>query len=251
MIQRGSIRGRKVIRQSINRLLALPIDAALRHLPGLEQFVSAKVDTRRLHVVLTRLRRRGLRIEIVYDIGARHGWWTETVRPSLPGARFFLFEANEIHTKALQETGERYFTAILSSEEKLVDFYGTGSPGDSYFREATEHYVGVTPRSLRTTTLDHIIELNDLPYPDFIKADVQGAEIDVLRGGRKALDKAKLVLLECPIVEYNEGAPNIHEYFCFMDECGFTPIDFVGRNWRKGRVVQVDVLFADIRANHG
>jgi len=241
----------RVIRTSINRLLAFPIGAALTHVPALEQFVSTKVDSRRLHIALTRLIGRGLKIEVVYDIGAHRGLWTEAVRASLPRARFFLFEANDMHTEALQQKGDRFFTAILSSEEKLVDFYATGSPGDSYFRESTEHYVEVPPTTVRATTLDHIVETHDLPYPDFIKADVQGAELDVLRGGTKALDRAKLVLLECPVVEYNEGAPSIHEYFRFMDERGFTPIDFPGRIWRKGRVVQIDVLFADIRTHQG
>jgi FkbM family methyltransferase len=125
------------------------------------------VETRRLPLALTRLRRRGLQIEIVYDIGAHRGQWAESVRASLPGARFFLFEANDAHTDALQESGERYFTAILSLEEKLVDFYSTGSPGDSYFREETEHYVGITPRRLPATTLDHLIETHDLPVPRF------------------------------------------------------------------------------------
>ncbi len=239
------------IRTSLNRLLGFPIAAVLTHVPALEQFVGASVDRRRLHIALTRLRRRGLKIETVYDIGARIGWWTETVRASLPGARFFLFEANEMHTKALQETGERYFIAVLSSEEKLVEFYATGSPGDSYFREATGHYAGVTPKTVRATTLDHIVETNELPYADLIKVDVQGAELDVLRGGTRALDNARLVLLECPIVEYNEGAPSIHEYFRFMNERGFTPIDFLGRTWLNGRVTHIDVLFSDIRIDHG
>lgn len=238
-----------MIRKSVKRLLGFPIAAVLTRVPAFEQLASATVDSRRLHVVLTRLRRRGLKIETVYDIGARRGWWTAHVRPSLPGASFFLFEANEMHAEALQEKGERYFTVMLSSEEKLVEYYATGSPGDSYFRETTEHYAGVTPRTVRTTTLDHVIETHALPYPDFIKADVQGAELDVLSGGSKALDKAKLVLLECPIIEYNEGAPKIHEYFSFMDERGFTPIEFVGRRWRHGRMIQVEILFADIRAH--
>ncbi len=239
------------IRTSLNRLLGFPIAAVLTHVPALEQFVGASVDKRRLHIALTRLRRRGLKIEIVYDIGARLGWWTETVRPSLPGARFFLFEANDMHAKALQETGERHFAELLSSEEKLVEFYATGAPGDSYFREATGHYAGVTPTTRRATTLDRVIETHDLPYPDLIKVDVQGAELDVLRGGRKALDNARLVLLECPIVEYNEGAPTIDEYFRFMDERSFTPVDFLGRTWLNGRVIQIDVLFADVRVDHG
>jgi FkbM family methyltransferase len=240
-----------VIRRSVKSLLGFPVAEALERLPGFEQFVGAHLDSRRLQVALTRVRRSGLNIETVYDIGARRGWWTGFARPSLPGARFFLFEANETHAEALRKTGERYFTVILSSEEKLVGYYATGSPGDSYFRETTEHYAGVTPRTVRTTTLDRVIESNDLPYPDFIKADVQGAELDVLRGGRKALDKASLVLLECPIVEYNEGAPTIHEYFQFMNERNFTQIEFVGRRWLHGRMIQVEVLFADVRVRQG
>jgi hypothetical protein len=73
--------------------------------------------------------------------------------------------------------------------------------------------------------------------------------LDVLRGGRNALRKAKLVLLECTIIEYNEGAPNIHQYFRFTHECGFTPIEFLERIWRKGQMIQVDILFVDIRPN--
>lgn len=237
-----------MIRRRINRVLRVPVAAAIERLPALEQLVSSMTDARRLHIALTRLKRRGLQIEVVYDIGAHRGQWTTTVRSTLPEARFYLFEANEAHTGALQETGERYFTAVLSSEEKLVEFYATGSPGDSYFRETTQLYAGVQPRKLRTTTLDDLVQDQDLPAPDFIKADVQGAELDVLRGGQHTLRKAKLVLLECPIVEYNEGAPTIDEYFRFMHEVGFTPLDFVARIWRDGRMVQVDVLFADADA---
>jgi FkbM family methyltransferase len=238
-----------VIRTRINRILASAITSVLTRLPTLEQFVSARTDARRLHIALTRLRRRGLQIATVYDIGAHRGDWTQTVRPSLPGARFFLFEANDAHADALRETGERHFIAILSSDEQFVDFYGSGGSGDSYFREVTPRYEGLEPRHLQATTLDHMIETHDLPYPDFIKADVQGAELDVLRGGRDALGKAKLVLLECPVVEYNVGAPTIDEYFRFMDEHGFAPFDFVKGLWQRGQMVQVDVLFANVRAH--
>jgi FkbM family methyltransferase len=235
-----------VIRTRVNHVLASALATALERVPALEVFVSARVDTRKLQIALTRLRRRGLTIEVVYDIGAHRGGWTKSVRASLPGARFFLFEANETHEPALRETGERYFTVLLSSEERVVEFYGTGSPGDSYFRETTEQYRDVTPERRDATTLDDVIEMHGLLPPDLIKADVQGAELDVLRGGSRALAAAKLVLLECPIVEYNEGAPTVEEYFGFMSARGFTPIEFLDRIWRNGRVVQVDVLFGRI-----
>jgi FkbM family methyltransferase len=237
-----------VIRNYINRLLSSPVRSVLRRVEPLEQAVSLAIDRRKLAVALARLRRRGVDIEVVYDIGARIGWWTETVRPALPRARFFLFEANDAHTPALQATGERYFTVLLSAEEKPIEFFATGSPGDSYFREATEHYADVVPQVIQATTLDRVVEHHQLPYPDLIKADVQGAELDVLRGGRKTLERTKVVLLECPIVRYNDGAPEIHEYFEFMDDAGFTPVEFLGRTWHKGRMIQIDVLFARIGA---
>jgi hypothetical protein len=82
--------------------------------PSLEQFVSARSDERRLHIALTRLGRRGLHIGTVYDIGAHRGDWTEAVGPSLPGARFILFEANDAHADALKQSGRRHFIAILT-----------------------------------------------------------------------------------------------------------------------------------------
>ena len=234
------------LRTRINRLLSIPLARALEGMPGLEQFTSAHTDAHRLHIALTRLRRRGLVIEIVYDIGAHRGAWTTRVRRSLPGARFFLFEANEAHADALAETGERYFTGVLSSEEKPVEFFGAGTSGDSYFRELTDRYAAVAPTTRVTATLDQMIEDHGLPLPDFIKADVQGAELDVLAGGRRALDHAKLVLLECPILHYNLGAPTIDEYFRFMDERGFTVLQFVDELWPDGRMRHVDVLFGNV-----
>ena len=234
------------LRTRLNRLLSIPLARALDRVPALEQLASTHVDTRRLPIALTRLQKRGLVIEIVYDIGAHRGAWTAGVRRSLPGARFFLFEANEGLAHALSKTGDSYFTAVLSSEERPVEFFGAGTSGDSYFRELTDRYAAVPPTTRLATTLDQMIDKHSLPYPDFIKADVQGAELDVLTGGIKALNHAKLVLLECPILPYNLGAPKIDEYFSFMDEHGFTVLQFVDELWPDERMRHVDVLFGDV-----
>lgn len=197
---------------------------------------------------MARLLRSGVEIETVYDIGAHRGEWTSSVRAFLPNARFFLFEANAMHADALRKTGDPFFISVLSSEAKAVNFYSTGSPGDSYFRERTKNYATVTPASLTATTLDALVDEYELPSPDLIKADVQGAELDVLHGGSRALRAAKLVLLECPIGELNQGAPTIDQYFHFMTAHGFTPVEFLDPIWIKNRMIQVDVLFAKVGA---
>ena len=194
---------------------------------------------------MEQLRRRGVNLDVVCDIGAHRGEWTRRIEQTLSDAQFFLFEANATHAAALAATGHRYCISVLSSEEKLVEFYSTGGSGDSYLRERSKHYVEVEPESVRTTTLADVIRAHDFPSPDFIKADVQGSELDVLRGAGDALTTSKLVLLECPLMEYNEGAPHATEYLAFMADRGFSPIDFVDATWLKQRMIQVDILFAN------
>lgn len=124
-----------------------------------------------------------------------------------------------------------------------MDFYETGGPGDSYYRESSEHYVGVAPRRVEAITLDDLVATNDVPPPDLIKADLQGAEIDALRGGRAALGHAQLVLLECALAEFNPGAPTIADSLGFMRESGFSPLAFLDPLWQGGEMVQIVVLF--------
>jgi hypothetical protein len=54
--------------------------------------------------------------------------------------------------------------------------------------------------------------------------DVQGAEVDIIKGGKGLLSKASQVLLEVPMegIEYNLGAPTRADYFKAMAEVGFT-----------------------------
>ena len=58
-----------------------------------------------------------------------------------------------------------------------------------------------------------------------------------------ALESASLVLIECPIVKYNIGAPNIHEYIVFLQSCGFVPIDLMETHFVGKIVAQIDLLF--------
>ena len=183
-------------------------------------------------------------IRVVYDIGANDGEWSLEVRSKLPKAAFYLFEANPVHAPALDNTGLPYFIKVLSSERRNVEFYSTGSRGDSYFRENSRHYDHVTPQSVEADTLDQIASGGRLPPPDFIKLDTQGSELDILRGAPRALSAAHLVLIECPITAYNLGAPKIGEYLAFMESSGFIPVELTDTHHANGALIQIDLLFS-------
>lgn len=161
----------------------------------------------------------------------------------LPASKFFLFEVNEVHRPDLQRLDHPFFIGVLDDSRREVEFFGDGGIGDSYYCENTIHYDAVAPRIELTHTLDKVTEKHDVPMPDFIKLDTQGAELDILRGGSRAPAHAKLVFLERPILAYNAGAPGIQDYHNFFDLNGFYPLDICEKHDFAGSLVQADFLF--------
>mmetsp|Transcript_115650 Transcript_115650/g.326975 ORF Transcript_115650/g.326975 Transcript_115650/m.326975 type:complete len:294 (-) Transcript_115650:53-934(-) len=197
----------------------------------------------------------GFKAKSVLDIGANVGDWTRVARRIFPEASFLLVEADPRHAPALAETGLPFEIALLASRpNETVTFHTTRhwlTSGASLFPERTELYSDPhlsRPLQLRTRALDEVVaeHFGDASCCDFLKADVQGAEIEVLRGGARTLRNAKLVLLEAAVLPFNEGAPRFSELVAFMAAADFEIVDIVDAAHCEGveRVLQLDVLFA-------
>jgi FkbM family methyltransferase len=193
-------------------------------------------------------KRAGVPLSTVYDIGAHRGEWSREVRAAVGGdTEFILFEANPNLVPDLDASGFRYYVAALSSPDRgHVDFHrrGIAGTGDSYYRETTSCYDDTEIVRLPATTLDNLMTNLDLPFPDFIKLDTQGSELDILAGGEAALARASLVLVECPIIRYNAGAPSLQDYLDFFRRRHFIPVRLVETHYGEGTLLQVDIMFA-------
>jgi hypothetical protein len=75
-------------------------------------------------------------------------------------------------------------------------------------------------RSART--LDSVVKERAFPPPDMIKIDVQGAELDIVRGATEALSSANVLIVEMQCVNYNDGAPLVDETLPFIESLGWT-----------------------------
>jgi FkbM family methyltransferase len=195
------------------------------------------------HSVLKNLVSHGLKINIVYDIGAHKGRWTKQHASLLPNANFYLFEANKEHAEKLKSRGYRTFIGVLSSDGEPAKFYKKAGTGDSLYRENTPAYSEDSFEVVTTRTLSQVAISENLPKPDFIKLDVQGAEIDILKGAGELLDSCSLLLAECPIVPYNLGAPELNEYLTYFKSKGFSPLRITEQHSNKGSLLQIDILF--------
>ena len=70
-------------------------------------------------------------------------------------------------------------------------FLTSGSTGLGSNEEFTDHLEVL----VKTDTLDHFVQANGIARVDFVKADVEGAELRVLEGGKDTIDRFKPALL--------------------------------------------------------
>jgi|688.fasta_scaffold00357_12 FkbM family methyltransferase len=169
--------------------------------------------------------------KVVYDIGACVLHWTNEARRIWPDSEYVVFEAMPECEFIYKEQNLQYHIGVLSDTTgRQVDFYqNTYHPGgNSYYREnievnaeAHEYFNDSHRRQYTTVTLDAVVNLKKLPKPDLIKMDVQGAELDVLKGAQETLSNCNHVILECQSVEYNKGAPLKDEVITYMESLGF------------------------------
>jgi len=186
----------------------------------------------RSHVdYLAKLKGSGVEPKVIYDIGACVLHWTNEASRIWPEAEIVAFEAMDSTEFLYQERKMKYHIGVLSNETgKEVEFYQNDvhPGGNSYYKENevvnpdTVNYFNDThKRKLKTVTVDAVSNLKRFPKPDLVKMDVQGAELDVLKGAVETLKDVKHVILELQVVEYNKGAPLRDEVIAYMAEQGF------------------------------
>jgi FkbM family methyltransferase len=99
-----------------------------------------------------------------------------------------------------------------------------------------------------TKTLDDLLTERHAPAVDLLKLDVQGYELEVLKGASGALAQSTAMLLEASLIRINSGCPPISEVMSYADTAGFRLFDFSSQIRRKDRILwQTDLLF--IRSN--
>lgn len=163
-----------------------------------------------------------------------------------------MIEANPNCDSHLRLLSKPYYLVALSDKPGYADLYvekvnkiGTGA---SMYKENTDWYGEGMYETVRvkTETLDNLNLFDSEPI-DFIKIDVQGSELDILKGGPNTLSRTSFVNCEVALIEYNQGAPLIGDVVDYMRDSGFCIIDIVEYHsfpqLYGGAYFQLDLLF--------
>ena len=178
----------------------------------------------------------------VLDIGAYEGHWSRLFTSIYPDASVLMIEANKEKEKTLKEIGNYRIALLGEKDNETVDYYKCldGVPtGNGIYQENTEFKF--TPEKRRTITLPTL--LGSEKGFDLIKMDVQGSELNIIKGALPIIKKTKYLLLELQTFQYNKGAPQIEEVVSYLHGLNFGFVDLFDLMYSNNHLIQVDGLF--------
>ena len=207
---------------------------------------------------LRRVRRRGFKPRLIFDIGSSTGFWSLHVRRIFPEARFVLFEpllSVRAHYRDMfpgllaQQKNFQVEPIALSDTNGTVrlheTFDGWGSTIlDWKYTELTKQVHDIPAQTLASWIKNHQSEI-----PQFIKLDTQGSELRILKGLGPLLGEVELLLIETWQVRgYAETNPLLNEIQSFLEDFQFTLYEVTGIQPSPGRPIGHDCLFVNERS---
>jgi hypothetical protein len=97
---------------------------------------------------------------------------------------------------------------------------------------------------IRVATLREFISASDIQAPALLKLDVQGYELEALRGCEDLLGLFAYVYAECSFIELYSGQALADEVIDWLRERGFKLRGVHNMEYdRNGRAIQADFLF--------
>ena len=188
--------------------------------------------------------KKDLKFKIV-EIGAHpYGEFKEVTHKLLdhfPGSEIYAFEVNKEECEKLNKickNGMKFFPIALGEKKEKRKFYETYMPVCSSLYKPNEDLIKLynnlniaylkKTSEIDTISLDEFIRNNDFGEIDFLKIDIQGAELDVFKGSIKTLKNILMVVTEVEFIEQYLDQPLFGDVNSFLKKQDFMLHKFLG-----------------------
>lgn len=209
-------------------------------------------DVPTIQFALERLKQNGFSPETVFDVGAYQGDFAALCFQLWPQTTVTCFEvlpepASKIMMMADRQKNLRLISCLLGAEIRANVEFNLGETASSVLKESVNPTEDIAMFPMRT--IDSVVE-NDLSgrVPEFLKMDVQGYELEVLKGAARSLPSVQVVLAEVNLLEVYDGVSLVAEFISWMLERGWVTYDICGliRRPLDRALWQADMLFVPV-----
>lgn len=202
---------------------------------------------------------RGLNPATVVDIGANRGQFSLLCRELFPDASIYSFEpltgpAGIIRSLFRSAENFQLFVSAIDEKSGAATMNVSRSDDSSSLLPITDQQTEMFPgtekvdtEQVRVGVLSDYLETSDISGSALLKIDVQGYELNVLKGCGELLNQFEHCYVECSYRELYQGQALAPEIVKFMTDFGF---DVVGKfnthTDKAGAPIQCDILFHKI-----
>ena len=221
---------------------------SLRYIQGLRFGVAAAVEH---ESVLRQLNCRS-----IVDVGANRGQFALVARRCFPRAAIISFEplpgpAKQCQRVFVKDEQVRLYEVALAPSSGTATIHVAAHDDSSSLLPITalqnQLFPGtseVRQETVRTGPLREFVRPEEIRSPALLKIDVQGYELEVLKGCDEMLGRFGFVYVECSFVELYAGQANVSEVTDFLRKRGFECRGVYNVSYsRAGQAIQADFLF--------
>lgn len=197
-------------------------------------------------------------IDVVFDVGANTGRYAAELRSASYSGRIVSFEPvretfDRLRARVAPDPKWECLRLALAETEGSAEINVAANLESSSFLSMAERHLETMPgaayartEEVETASLDSLVA--DLASPQeaiFLKLDVQGFEMHVLRGARGSLARLRGVETELSLVRLYDGEPTLREMLDYFADSHFELVSLEPHFFdpASGHVLQVDAIF--------
>ena len=150
---------------------------------------------------------------ILFDVGANHGAYAQSLQIFAPAARIFAFEPHPatfafLHSRLQPWPSIQCVNKAVADKAghlKLYDFSSDdGSTQASLSQTAVALFTSdIVEHAVECTTIDDFMAEAGIDHIDFLKIDTEGHDLSVLMGAQRALRDQKIKLIQFEFIPAN------------------------------------------------
>ena len=198
----------------------------------------------------------GTKFRMIIDIGANKGQFALACRKWAPNSKIISFEplsapADMFRLLFSKDTNIQFYQTAIGPKKQRANIHVSAHEDSSSLLPIGSNQVTIYPGTqekelieVDVAPLSFFLMPEDIKSPAMLKLDVQGFEMEALKGCETLMEKFDYIYCECSFIELYYGQKLAYEVIEWLHQRQFNFIGIFNTSYdRSGLAIQADFLF--------